>query len=176
MFEHSIIVFCFHSPRCFQVHCHKVPSWPVEGICHFLGSNLVWKYLRDYCFFFFPACHSTLPRLLAMVPTKKGDLNTSLPVVWIYNFCLCACVQIKFIYLVNSTKTTMLTLTLVCAISFLLVCSGAFFPYSSNPANPKPKRVFLQVRALRVRRWNLLHVFWASLVNGKIGFPAADII
>ncbi|KAH0521354.1 Endoplasmic reticulum metallopeptidase 1 [Microtus ochrogaster] len=51
---------------------------------------------------------------------------------------------IKFIYLVKSTKTTMLTLTLVCAISFLLVCSGAFFPYSSSPANPKPKRVFLQ--------------------------------
>ncbi|CAO2585140.1 Endoplasmic reticulum metallopeptidase 1 [Lemmus lemmus] len=51
---------------------------------------------------------------------------------------------IKFIYLVKSTKKTMLTLTLVCAISFLLVCSGAFFPYSSSPANPKPKRVFLQ--------------------------------
>ncbi|XP_057635172.1 endoplasmic reticulum metallopeptidase 1 isoform X2 [Chionomys nivalis] len=51
---------------------------------------------------------------------------------------------IKFIYLVKSTKTTMLTLTLLCAISFLLVCGGAFFPYSSSPANPKPKRVFLQ--------------------------------
>ncbi|XP_038193619.1 endoplasmic reticulum metallopeptidase 1 isoform X1 [Arvicola amphibius] len=51
---------------------------------------------------------------------------------------------IKFIYLVKSTKTTMLILTLVCAISFLLVCSGAFFPYSSSPASPKPKRVFLQ--------------------------------
>ncbi|XP_051002276.1 endoplasmic reticulum metallopeptidase 1 isoform X2 [Acomys russatus] len=51
---------------------------------------------------------------------------------------------INFIYLVNSTKKTILTLTLVCAATLLLVCSGAFFPYSSNPANPKPKRVFLQ--------------------------------
>ncbi|XP_017732929.1 PREDICTED: endoplasmic reticulum metallopeptidase 1 isoform X2 [Rhinopithecus bieti] len=51
---------------------------------------------------------------------------------------------INFIYLAKSTKKTMLTLTLVCAITFLLVCSGTFFPYSSNPANPKPKRVFLQ--------------------------------
>ncbi|KAL1787365.1 endoplasmic reticulum metallopeptidase 1 [Sigmodon hispidus] len=51
---------------------------------------------------------------------------------------------IKFIYLVRSTKTTMLTLTLVCAATLLLICSGAFFPYSSNPASPKPKRVFLQ--------------------------------
>ncbi|XP_054219842.1 endoplasmic reticulum metallopeptidase 1 isoform X6 [Homo sapiens] len=52
--------------------------------------------------------------------------------------------MINFIYLAKSTKKTMLTLTLVCAITFLLVCSGTFFPYSSNPANPKPKRVFLQ--------------------------------
>ncbi|KAL6071353.1 hypothetical protein STEG23_006201 [Scotinomys teguina] len=51
---------------------------------------------------------------------------------------------IKFIYLVKSTKKTMLTLTLVCAVTFLLVCSGTFFPYSSNPASPKPKRIFLQ--------------------------------
>ncbi|XP_066113307.1 endoplasmic reticulum metallopeptidase 1 isoform X2 [Saccopteryx bilineata] len=51
---------------------------------------------------------------------------------------------INFIYLAKSTKKTMLTLTLVCAVTFLLVCSGTFFPYSSNPTSPKPKRVFLQ--------------------------------
>uniref|UniRef100_A0A9L0TNP8 Endoplasmic reticulum metallopeptidase 1 n=1 Tax=Equus caballus TaxID=9796 RepID=A0A9L0TNP8_HORSE len=51
---------------------------------------------------------------------------------------------INFIYLAKSTKKTMLTLTLVCSVTFLLVCSGTFFPYSSNPASPKPKRVFLQ--------------------------------
>ncbi|XP_022429380.1 endoplasmic reticulum metallopeptidase 1 [Delphinapterus leucas] len=51
---------------------------------------------------------------------------------------------INFIYLAKTTKRTMLTLTLVCTIAFLLVCSGTFFPYSSNPASPKPKRVFLQ--------------------------------
>ncbi|XP_012576863.1 PREDICTED: endoplasmic reticulum metallopeptidase 1 isoform X2 [Condylura cristata] len=51
---------------------------------------------------------------------------------------------INFIYLARSTKRTMLTLTVVCSITFLLVCSGTFFPYSSSPASPKPKRVFLQ--------------------------------
>uniref|UniRef100_A0A8C2RZ95 Endoplasmic reticulum metallopeptidase 1 n=1 Tax=Capra hircus TaxID=9925 RepID=A0A8C2RZ95_CAPHI len=51
---------------------------------------------------------------------------------------------INFIYLAKSTKRTMLSLTLVCTVTFLLVCSGSFFPYSSNPASPKPKRVFLQ--------------------------------
>uniref|UniRef100_A0A5F9CE15 Endoplasmic reticulum metallopeptidase 1 n=1 Tax=Oryctolagus cuniculus TaxID=9986 RepID=A0A5F9CE15_RABIT len=51
---------------------------------------------------------------------------------------------INFIYLAKSTKKTMLSLTLVCAVTFLLVCSGTFFPYSSSPASPKPKRVFLQ--------------------------------
>ncbi|XP_068830535.1 endoplasmic reticulum metallopeptidase 1 isoform X2 [Capricornis sumatraensis] len=51
---------------------------------------------------------------------------------------------INFIYLAKSTKRTMLSLTLVCTVTFLLVCSGTFFPYSSNPVSPKPKRVFLQ--------------------------------
>ncbi|ELW63066.1 Endoplasmic reticulum metallopeptidase 1 [Tupaia chinensis] len=51
---------------------------------------------------------------------------------------------INFIYLAKSTRKTLLALTLVCTVTFLLVCSGTFFPYSSNPANPKPKRVFLQ--------------------------------
>ncbi|KAF3816001.1 hypothetical protein GH733_016106 [Mirounga leonina] len=52
---------------------------------------------------------------------------------------------ISFIYLAKSTRKTLLTLTSVCAVTFLLVCGGAFFPYSSHPASPKPKRVFLQI-------------------------------
>ncbi|XP_045879345.1 endoplasmic reticulum metallopeptidase 1 [Meles meles] len=51
---------------------------------------------------------------------------------------------ISFIYLAKSTKKTLLALTSVSAVTLLLVCSGAFFPYSSQPASPKPKRVFLQ--------------------------------
>ncbi|XP_032722376.1 endoplasmic reticulum metallopeptidase 1 [Lontra canadensis] len=51
---------------------------------------------------------------------------------------------ISFIYLAKSTRKTLLALTSVCAVTLLLVCSGAFFPYSSQPASPKPKRVFLQ--------------------------------
>ncbi|XP_007536139.2 endoplasmic reticulum metallopeptidase 1 [Erinaceus europaeus] len=51
---------------------------------------------------------------------------------------------INFIYLVKGTKKTLITLTVVCTVTFLLVCCGTFFPYSSNLASPKPKRVFLQ--------------------------------
>ncbi|NXL76653.1 ERMP1 metallopeptidase, partial [Leptocoma aspasia] len=51
---------------------------------------------------------------------------------------------INFIYLVKSTKTTLITLTTVFVVTLILVCSGIFFPYSSDAANPKPKRVFLQ--------------------------------
>uniref|UniRef100_A0A8C3KY87 Endoplasmic reticulum metallopeptidase 1 n=1 Tax=Chrysolophus pictus TaxID=9089 RepID=A0A8C3KY87_CHRPC len=51
---------------------------------------------------------------------------------------------INFIYLVKSTKTTLITLTAVFLVTLILVCSGIFFPYSSDAANPKPKRVFLQ--------------------------------
>ncbi|XP_071436569.1 endoplasmic reticulum metallopeptidase 1 isoform X2 [Pithys albifrons albifrons] len=51
---------------------------------------------------------------------------------------------VNFIYLVKSTKTTLVTLTTVFVVTLILVCSGIFFPYSSDAANPKPKRVFLQ--------------------------------
>ncbi|XP_068521941.1 endoplasmic reticulum metallopeptidase 1 [Anas acuta] len=51
---------------------------------------------------------------------------------------------INFIYLVKSTKLTLITSTAVSVVTLILVCSGIFFPYSSDMANPKPKRVFLQ--------------------------------
>nr|XP_056722675.1 endoplasmic reticulum metallopeptidase 1-like [Euleptes europaea] len=51
---------------------------------------------------------------------------------------------LNFIYLARSTKKTVVTLTTVFAVAFILVCSGVFFPYSSDSANPRPKRVFLQ--------------------------------
>ncbi|XP_067399139.1 endoplasmic reticulum metallopeptidase 1 [Emydura macquarii macquarii] len=51
---------------------------------------------------------------------------------------------LNFIYLAESTKKTLITLTTVFGVTLILVCSGVFFPYSSDSANPKPKRVFLQ--------------------------------
>ncbi|XP_074850195.1 endoplasmic reticulum metallopeptidase 1 [Carettochelys insculpta] len=51
---------------------------------------------------------------------------------------------LNFIYLARSTKKTLITLMTVFAVTLILVCSGVFFPYSSDSANPKPKRVFLQ--------------------------------
>ncbi|CAM2114562.1 endoplasmic reticulum metallopeptidase 1 isoform X1 [Caretta caretta] len=51
---------------------------------------------------------------------------------------------LNFIYLAKSTKKTLITLTTVFGVTLILVCSGVFFPYSSDSANPKPKRVFLQ--------------------------------
>nr|XP_060618274.1 endoplasmic reticulum metallopeptidase 1 [Anolis sagrei ordinatus] len=51
---------------------------------------------------------------------------------------------VKFIYLARNTKTTIITLTTVAVIMFTLVCTGVFFPYSSDAANPRPKRIFLQ--------------------------------
>uniref|UniRef100_A0A6J0V3C8 Endoplasmic reticulum metallopeptidase 1 isoform X1 n=1 Tax=Pogona vitticeps TaxID=103695 RepID=A0A6J0V3C8_9SAUR len=51
---------------------------------------------------------------------------------------------LKFVYLARSTTMTTITLTTISAITFILVCGGIFFPYSSDFANPRPKRVFLQ--------------------------------
>ncbi|XP_073908026.1 endoplasmic reticulum metallopeptidase 1 isoform X2 [Castor canadensis] len=79
-----------------------------------------------------------------------GRSGTEIPPDVVLASILAGCIMIlssyfiNFIYLARSTKKTMLTLILICTVTFLLVCSGFFFPYSSNPANPKPKRVFLQ--------------------------------
>uniref|UniRef100_A0A4W3HYA7 Endoplasmic reticulum metallopeptidase 1 n=1 Tax=Callorhinchus milii TaxID=7868 RepID=A0A4W3HYA7_CALMI len=51
---------------------------------------------------------------------------------------------VGLIYLCRSTKRTLLTLGSVFIAAAVLVCSGACFPYSSNPDSPHPKRVYLQ--------------------------------
>ncbi|KAK2819176.1 hypothetical protein Q5P01_024737 [Channa striata] len=51
---------------------------------------------------------------------------------------------LHFIYLVRSTKWILACLGSVFIIIFLLMSCGLFFPYSSNPVSPRPKRVFLQ--------------------------------
>ncbi|KAL8203185.1 UNVERIFIED_CONTAM: hypothetical protein K2H54_044223, partial [Gekko kuhli] len=61
---------------------------------------------------------------------------------------------LNFIYIARSTKKTVLTLTTVFAVAFILVCSGVFFPYSSDLTNPRPKRIFLQHLSRRFHELN----------------------
>ncbi|XP_029469763.1 endoplasmic reticulum metallopeptidase 1 isoform X2 [Rhinatrema bivittatum] len=51
---------------------------------------------------------------------------------------------ISFIYLTKSMRKSLLLLASLSAVTLILVCSGTFFPYSSDSASPKPKRIFLQ--------------------------------
>ncbi|XP_062868297.1 endoplasmic reticulum metallopeptidase 1 [Trichomycterus rosablanca] len=51
---------------------------------------------------------------------------------------------IHFLYLARSTKRVLAALGTVFAVTFLLVSSGIFFPYSADPATPRPKRVIVQ--------------------------------
>ncbi|XP_066474470.1 endoplasmic reticulum metallopeptidase 1 isoform X2 [Tiliqua scincoides] len=51
---------------------------------------------------------------------------------------------LNFVYLTKSTKTIIVTLGIIFSITFALVCSGIFFPFSSDLANPRPKRIVLQ--------------------------------
>ncbi|XP_078532047.1 endoplasmic reticulum metallopeptidase 1 isoform X2 [Lissotriton helveticus] len=79
-----------------------------------------------------------------------GRSGTEIPPDAVLAFLVAGCTIlltsyfINFIYLANDTKKTLLSLTSVSAITLLLVCSGIFFPYTSDSANPKPKRIFLQ--------------------------------
>ncbi|ETE64098.1 Endoplasmic reticulum metallopeptidase 1, partial [Ophiophagus hannah] len=51
---------------------------------------------------------------------------------------------LSFIYLSRSTKVTLISLTTIFIVTFILVCNGIFFPFSSDLADPRPKRMLLQ--------------------------------
>ncbi|XP_056444517.1 endoplasmic reticulum metallopeptidase 1 [Gadus chalcogrammus] len=51
---------------------------------------------------------------------------------------------LHFIYLVRSTRWVLSALGSLFVLVFLLMWAGLFFPYSSNPDSPRPKRVFVQ--------------------------------
>ncbi|MCJ8741119.1 hypothetical protein PDJAM_G00067050 [Pangasius djambal] len=51
---------------------------------------------------------------------------------------------IHFLYLAHSTKRVLAALWTIFAVMFVLVSCGLFFPYSGDPASPRPKRVVVQ--------------------------------
>ncbi|KAG7477051.1 hypothetical protein MATL_G00089410 [Megalops atlanticus] len=51
---------------------------------------------------------------------------------------------LHFIYMARSTKWILVGLGTIFTVVFILVSCGLFFPYSADPASPRPKRVFLQ--------------------------------
>ncbi|KAB5549202.1 hypothetical protein PHYPO_G00064680 [Pangasianodon hypophthalmus] len=51
---------------------------------------------------------------------------------------------IHFLYLAHSTKRVLAALWTIFAVMFVLVSCGLFFPYSGDPASPRPKRVIVQ--------------------------------
>lgn len=51
---------------------------------------------------------------------------------------------LNFIYITKNTKIIIVTLATIFSITFILVCSGIFFPFSSDLVNPRPKRIMLQ--------------------------------
>lgn len=61
---------------------------------------------------------------------------------------ICLSKQIHFLYLAGSTKRVLAGLWTIFAVMFVLVSCGVFFPYSGDPASPRPKRVIIQASAL----------------------------
>ncbi|XP_046723668.1 endoplasmic reticulum metallopeptidase 1 [Silurus meridionalis] len=51
---------------------------------------------------------------------------------------------IHFLYLAQSTRRALAALWMIFAVMLVLVSCGLFFPYSGDPANPRPKRVIIQ--------------------------------
>ncbi|XP_072260327.1 endoplasmic reticulum metallopeptidase 1-like [Pyxicephalus adspersus] len=115
------------------------------------GSS--YKYMAIYLLgLFFPYIHTMYHvwAVFEMFTPILGRSGTEIPpdVVMAILMVVCTVILlsyfIKFIYLVKSTKKLMLCLAFVSGVTFVLVCSGLFFPYSGDMNSPKPKRVFLQ--------------------------------
>uniref|UniRef100_A0A8C5LN00 Endoplasmic reticulum metallopeptidase 1 n=1 Tax=Leptobrachium leishanense TaxID=445787 RepID=A0A8C5LN00_9ANUR len=111
------------------------------------------KFLALYLLGLFPPYLHTMYYVWAvfeMFTPILGRSGTEIPPDIVLALLLIACIImlvsyfIHFIYLVKSVKGILLSLALVSLVTFILVCSGLFFPYSSNMDSPKPKRVFLQ--------------------------------
>ncbi|XP_066224198.1 endoplasmic reticulum metallopeptidase 1 isoform X2 [Saccopteryx leptura] len=156
------------------VHCGSLIALTYQGLCSAFVSAVwvvfplltklcVYKYFKQHgaegkfiAFYFLgmfiPYLYSLylIWAVFEMFTPILGRSGSEIPPDVVLASILAGCTMIlssyfiNFIYLAKSTKKTMLTLTLVCAVTFLLVCSGTFFPYSSSPTSPKPKRVFLQ--------------------------------
>ncbi|KAM8960090.1 endoplasmic reticulum metallopeptidase 1 [Pelodytes ibericus] len=101
---------------------------------------------------FFPYLHTMYHvwAVFEMFTPILGRSGTEIPPDVVLALLLVACTIIlisyfiHFIYLVKSVKGILISLALVSVVTFILVCSGMFFPYSSNMESPKPKRIFLQ--------------------------------
>uniref|UniRef100_UPI00398E6FD7 endoplasmic reticulum metallopeptidase 1 isoform X3 n=1 Tax=Pristiophorus japonicus TaxID=55135 RepID=UPI00398E6FD7 len=122
--------------------------------------TLVYLTQRGLCSAYVPGLWVAFPlvvRLLIGTELKqkgklalKGRSGTEIPPDVVLAAIIAACTIIvttyfvSLIYLCRSTKWTLLGLGTVFLVSATLVCSGAFFPYASDPAGPHPKRISLQ--------------------------------
>lgn len=115
------------------------------------GSS--YKYISIYLLgLFFPYLHTMYHvwAVFEMFTPILGRSGTEIPPDVVMAAFMVACTVIllsyfiKFIYLVKSIKKLMMCLAFVSGVTFVLVCSGLFFPYSGSMDSPKPKRVFLQ--------------------------------
>ncbi|KAE8632937.1 hypothetical protein XENTR_v10001720 [Xenopus tropicalis] len=112
-----------------------------------------YKFTVIYLLGLFPPYLHTMYHVWAvfeMFTPILGRSGTEIPPDVVLGFLIIACTImlisyfISFIYLVKNTKNIIVPLAVLSVLTFLLVCSGMFFPYSSSTDSPKPKRIFLQ--------------------------------
>ncbi|XP_075065388.1 endoplasmic reticulum metallopeptidase 1 [Mixophyes fleayi] len=118
-----------------------------------MHQGSAYRYIAVYLLgLFFPYLHTMYHvwAVFEMFTPIFGRSGTEIPPDLVMAAFIVVCTVIlmsyfiKFIYLVKSTKTIMILLAIVSGVTFVLVCSGMFFPYSGSIDSPKPKRIFLQ--------------------------------
>nr|XP_033784845.1 LOW QUALITY PROTEIN: endoplasmic reticulum metallopeptidase 1-like [Geotrypetes seraphini] len=119
----------------------------------FIQKGATVKFVLIYLLGMFVPCLHTLYlgwAVFEMFTPILGRSGTEIPPDVVLASLIVGCTIIlstcfvHFVYLTKSMKKTLLAMALLSAVTLILVCSGAFFPYSSDSANPKPKRIFLQ--------------------------------
>ncbi|XP_030049651.1 endoplasmic reticulum metallopeptidase 1 isoform X3 [Microcaecilia unicolor] len=162
-FDVSLIVWCFGLIIFIQkglCSAYFMSIWVLFSLLTKLGTHreftqkgaTVRFVLINLLGMFVPYLHTLYLEwaVFEMFPPILGRSGSEIPPDVVLASIIVGCTMVlstsfvHFVYLTKSMKKTLLMLTSLSAVTLILVCSGAFFPYSSDSANPKPKRIFLQ--------------------------------
>ncbi|XP_053558534.1 endoplasmic reticulum metallopeptidase 1 [Bombina bombina] len=119
----------------------------------FIQQGLSYRFIVLYLLgLFIPYLHTMyhIWAVFEMFTPILGRSGTEIPPDVVLASLIAACTIImtsyfiSFIYISRSTKQILISLALISFVTFCLVCTGLFFPYSSRIESPKPKRIFLQ--------------------------------
>uniref|UniRef100_A0A8C4S118 Endoplasmic reticulum metallopeptidase 1 n=1 Tax=Erpetoichthys calabaricus TaxID=27687 RepID=A0A8C4S118_ERPCA len=128
VFPLSTKLFCCHS----FTQCGSTVKYLLGLSLPYMHITfLIWLVFESFC---------------AILGRSVGDVSPDIVMAFLTtgSTLILATYLVPFFYLCKCTKRILFLCVSVFVVMGVLVLCGAFFPYSSDPASPRPKRIFLQ--------------------------------